>query len=43
MLYLCVLYLSENKQRLVTHKKKLIGFYNLDEKFLERGTDWAFK
>jgi hypothetical protein len=33
-LYLCVLYLSENK---------LIGFYNRDEKCLQRGTDWAFK
>ena len=40
-LYLCVLYLSENKQRLVPHK--LIGFYNRDEKCLQRGTDWVFK
>jgi hypothetical protein len=22
---------------------KLIGFYNRDEKCLQRGTDWAFK
>ena len=22
---------------------KLIGFYNLDEKFLQRGTHWVFK
>jgi len=29
-LYLCVLYLSQNKQR-------LIGFYNRDEKCLQRG------
>ena len=42
-LYLCVLYLSENKQRLVTLKHKLIGFYNRDEKFLLCGTDWVFK
>jgi hypothetical protein len=41
-LYLYVLYLSENKQRLVTHHN-LIGFYNRDEKCLERGTDWGFK
>jgi len=41
-LYLCVLYLSENKQRLVSHHK-LIGFYNRDEKCLQRGTDWVFK
>ena len=38
-LYLCVLYLSENKQRLVP----LIGFYNRDEKCLQRGTDWVYK
>jgi len=39
-LYLCDLYLSENKQRLV---HKLISFYNRDEKCLQRGTDWVFK
>ena len=37
--YLCVLYLSENKQRLVP----LIGFYNRDEKCLLRGTNWHYK
>jgi hypothetical protein len=43
-LYLCVLYLYENKQRLVRHlQHKLIGFYNRDEKCLQRGTDWVFK
>jgi hypothetical protein len=36
-LYLCVLYLSENKQH------KLIGFYNQDEKCLLRGTNWVLK
>ena len=41
-LYLCVLYLSQNKQRLVP-QHKLIGFYNQDEKCLERGTHWGFK
>jgi hypothetical protein len=41
-LYICVLFLSENKQRLVS-QHKLIGFYNRDEKCLQRGTDWAFK
>jgi len=41
-LYLCVLSLSEHKQRLVTHHK-LFGFYNRDEKCLQRGTDWVFK
>jgi hypothetical protein len=43
-LYLCVLYLSENKQRLVSFTlKKLIGFYNRDEKCLQRGTNWVFR
>jgi hypothetical protein len=41
-LYLCVLYLSENKQRLLPHKK-LIGFYNREEKYLQCATDWGFK
>ena len=36
-LYLCVLYLSENK------KHKLIGFYNRDEKCLLRRKTWVFK
>jgi hypothetical protein len=36
-LYLCVLYLSENKQRLVPR----IIFYNRDEKCLLRGKDWS--
>jgi hypothetical protein len=35
-------YLSENKQRLVSHHK-LIGFCKLVEKCLQRGTDWVFK
>jgi len=41
--YLCVLYLSENKQRLVPLLHTLIGFYNRVEKCLQRGTDWGFK
>jgi hypothetical protein len=36
-MYLCVLYLSEDKQRFVTLQHKLIGFYNRDEKCLLRG------
>jgi len=40
-LYLWVLYLSENKQCHLQHK--LIGFYNQEEKCLQRGTDWVFK
>ena len=42
-LYSYVSYLSENKQRLVPLQHKLIGFYNRDEKCLQRGTDWVFK
>jgi hypothetical protein len=42
-LYLRVLYLSENKQRLVHLQHKLIGFYIRDEKCLQRGTDRGFK
>jgi len=34
-LYLCVLYLSENKQPLVS-QHKMIGFYNRDEVFTVR-------
>jgi len=40
---LCVLYLSENKQRLVPLTAQTDCFYNSDEKCLQRGTDWAFK
>jgi hypothetical protein len=36
-LYLCVLYLSQIKQRLVS-QHNLFGFYNREEKCLQRGT-----
>ena len=39
-LYLCVLFLSGN---LCYLQHKLIGFYNRDEKCLQRGTGWVFK
>ena len=42
-IYIYVLYLSENKQRLVPLNHTLIGFYNRDAKCLLRGTDWVFK
>ena len=43
-LYLCVLYLSEKNNSDLCHlQHKLIGFYNRDEKCLQRGTDWVFK
>jgi hypothetical protein len=42
-LYLCVLYLSEEKTvTCATYDLKLMGFYNQDEKCLQRGTDWAY-
>ena len=42
-LYLCVLYLSETNSDLCHLQHKLVGFYNQDEKCLQRGTDWVFK
>ena len=42
-LYLCVLYLAENKQWLVTLTAYIYTFYNRDEKCLLRGTNWVFK
>jgi hypothetical protein len=42
-LYLCVLYLCEHKQHFCHLHHKLIGFYNREEKCLQRGTEWAFK
>ena len=41
-LYLCVLDLSENSN-LCHLQHKLIGFYNRDERCLQRGTDGVFK
>ena len=39
-LYLCVLYLSEEKKKdLCCLQHKLTGFYNRDEKWLLRGTN----
>ena len=42
-LYLCVLYLSENKSDFCHLQHKLIGFYNRDGKCLLRGTNCVFK
>ena len=42
-LYLCVLYLSENKRDFCHLQHKLIVFYNRDEKGLLCGTNWVFK
>jgi hypothetical protein len=40
--YLYLLYLSENKQKIVSHLKQ-VGFYNRDEKYLLGGIKWVFK
>ena len=41
-IYVFCIYLRQ-KQQLVPLTAKLIGFYNRDEKCLQRGTDWVFK
>jgi len=40
--YVFCIYLR-TKSDLCHLQHKLIGFYNRDEKCLQRGTDWAFK
>ena len=41
-IYVLCIYLKTNSD--FCHlQHKLIGFYNPDEKFLQRGTDWVFK
>jgi len=42
-LYLCVVYLSEKYSDLCHLHHQLIGFYNWDEKCLQRGTNRVFK
>jgi hypothetical protein len=42
-LYLYVLIYLRTNNELCHLQHKLIGFYNRDEKCLQRGTDWAFK
>jgi hypothetical protein len=42
-LYLSVLYVSEINNDLCHLQHKLVGFYNRDEKCLQRGTDWCCK
>jgi hypothetical protein len=41
ILYLFCIYLKTNSD-LCHLQHELIGFYNRDEKCLQRGTDWAF-
>ena len=42
-LYLCVFIYLRTNSDLCHLQHKLIGFYNRDEKCLQRGTDWGFK
>jgi len=42
-LYLCVLYYLRKNSNWCHLQHKLIGFYNRDEKWLQRGTNWGFK
>jgi len=41
-IYVFCIYLRTNSD-LCHLQHKLIGFYNQDEKCLQRGTDWVFK
>jgi len=41
-IYVFCIYLRTNSDLCHLHHK-LIGFYNRDEKCLQRGTDWVFK
>jgi hypothetical protein len=41
-MYVCI-YIQRIKSDLCHLQHKLIGFYNRDEKCLQRGTDWVFK
>jgi hypothetical protein len=41
-IYVFCIYLRKNSD-LCHLQHKLIGFYNRDEKCLQRGTDWVFK
>jgi len=41
-IYVFCIYLRTNSD-LCHLQHKMIGFYNLDEKYLQRGTDWVFK
>jgi hypothetical protein len=40
-MFICFVFISEQTVTSATYK--LIGFYNRDEKCLQRSTDWVFK
>jgi len=39
---MCFVFISEQTATCAILQHKLIGFYNPDEKCLQRGTDWGF-
>jgi len=39
---ICCVWISEQTTIIISIQHKLIGFYNPDEKCLQRGTDWVF-
>jgi len=41
--FMCFVFNWEQTATCATYRHKLIGFYNTDEKCLQRGTDWGFK
>ena len=40
---MCFVFIWEQTATCATYSNKLIGFYNSDEKCLQRGTDCVFK
>jgi hypothetical protein len=40
---MCFVFVWEQTAICTIYIKKLVGFYNRDEKCLQRGTDWVFK
>ena len=42
-IFMCFVFIWEQTATCATYSIKLIGFYNRDEKCLQRGTDWVFK
>ena len=41
--FMCFVFIWEQTATCATVQHKLIGFYNRDEKCLNRGTNWVFK
>jgi hypothetical protein len=41
--FMCFEFISKQTATFALYNKKLIVFYNRDEKCLQRGTNWVFK